>query len=94
MGLNTTKSITSNELGLGECLQKYHGVANAKEFDWILLLRAKLNYPRFPSDLKLSSSAEELMHGSCLSQDHLLSCLILSSVLTENGVHQGLNVEN
>lgn len=67
-----------------------------KEFGWILLLQAELNCncPKFPSDLKLTSSVDKLMWGNSLRQGHFLSCWISSSVLTENSVYQVLNVKN
>lgn len=67
-----------------------------KEFGWIPSLQAKLNCncPKFPSDLKLTSSVDKLMYGNCLSQSHFLSCWISSSVLTENSVYQVLDVKN
>lgn len=64
--LNTAQQITSNKQSLGECLWNYCGVANEKEFGWILLLQAELNCncSKLPSDLKLTSSVDKLMYGS------------------------------
>lgn len=45
----------------------YRGVAQVKDFDWILFFTgsAKLNHPTLSADLMLTSSVDGLVYGNC-----------------------------